>query len=43
MNEDAVMRAAEHIVGTHDFTSFAASDPERSARMARGESEDDEL
>ena len=34
MNEEAVMRASEHIVGTHDFTSFAASDPERSARMA---------
>ena len=36
MNEEAVMRASEHIVGTHDFTSFAASDPERSARMAAG-------
>ncbi len=34
MNEEAAMRASEHIVGTHDFTSFAASDPERSARMA---------
>ncbi len=34
MNEEAVMRTSEHIVGTHDFTSFAASDPERSARMA---------
>jgi tRNA pseudouridine38-40 synthase len=37
MNEEAVMRASEHIVGTHDFTSFAASDPERSARMAQME------
>jgi tRNA pseudouridine38-40 synthase len=34
MNEEAVMRASEHIVGTHDFTSFAASDLERNARMA---------
>ncbi|HZP24035.1 MAG TPA: tRNA pseudouridine(38-40) synthase TruA [Terriglobales bacterium] len=34
MNEEALMRASEHIVGTHDFTSFAASDPDRSARMA---------
>ena len=34
MNEEAMMRAAEHIVGKHDFTSFAASDPDRSARIA---------
>ena len=34
MNEEALMRASEHIVGTHDFTSFAASDPDRSARLA---------
>ncbi len=34
MDEGAVMRSAEGIVGTHDFTSFAASDPERSARLA---------
>ena len=34
MNEEAVIRASEHVVGKHDFTSFAASDPERSARMA---------
>jgi tRNA pseudouridine38-40 synthase len=36
MNEEAVIRASEHVVGKHDFTSFAASDPERSARMAEG-------
>jgi tRNA pseudouridine38-40 synthase len=34
MNEEAVMRATEAIVGRHDFTSFAASDPDRSARIA---------
>jgi len=34
MNEEAVIRATEQIVGTHDYTSFAASDPERSARIA---------
>jgi tRNA pseudouridine38-40 synthase len=34
MNEEAVMRATEQLVGEHDFTSFAASDPERSARVA---------
>ncbi len=41
MNEEALMRASEHIVGTHDFTSFAASDPDRSARIAEN-SETDE-
>jgi tRNA pseudouridine38-40 synthase len=34
MDEEAMIRASEYIVGTFDFTSFAASDPERSARMA---------
>jgi tRNA pseudouridine38-40 synthase len=34
MNEEAVMRSSEHAVGIHDFTSFAASDPERSSRVA---------
>ena len=33
MDEDAMIRASEHIVGRLDFTSFAASDPERSARL----------
>ncbi len=33
MNEEAMMRASEHVVGNHDFTSFAASDPDRAARM----------
>jgi len=41
MNEEAAMRGSEHIVGTHDFTSFAASDPERSARMAESGQADD--
>ena len=40
MNEEAMMRASECIVGTHDFTSFAASDPDRSARMAEAEEQD---
>ncbi len=35
MNEESMMRAAENIVGKHDFTSFAASDPDRSARIAQ--------
>jgi tRNA pseudouridine38-40 synthase len=35
MNEAAMIRASESIVGTFDFTSFAASDPERSARLAQ--------
>ena len=37
MDEDAMIRASEYIVGTFDFTSFAASDPERSARMAKSQ------
>jgi tRNA pseudouridine38-40 synthase len=35
MDEDAMIRASEYIVGEFDFTSFAASDPERAARMAQ--------
>jgi tRNA pseudouridine38-40 synthase len=34
MDEDAMIAASEHLVGTFDFTSFAASDPERGARLA---------
>lgn len=30
----AMQRAAEAILGQHDFTSFAASDPDRAARVA---------
>jgi len=29
LNEDAMRRAAKEVVGEHDFTSFAAVDPER--------------
>ena len=39
MNEEAVIRASEQVVGKHDFTSFAASDPERSARVAESREE----
>lgn len=38
MNEEAMIRASQYIVGTFDFTSFAASDPERSARIAQSQS-----
>jgi tRNA pseudouridine38-40 synthase len=34
MDEEAMIRASEYIVGTFDFTSFAASDPERAARIS---------
>src|SRR5664279_3494176 len=37
MDEDAMIRASEYIVGTFDYTSFAASDPERGARMAEAQ------
>ena len=33
MYEDAMILASEHIVGRFDFTSFAASDPERGSRL----------
>jgi tRNA pseudouridine38-40 synthase len=35
MNEEAAMRASEYIVGTHDFTSFAASQHSRSRERDR--------
>jgi tRNA pseudouridine38-40 synthase len=38
MDEDAMIAASEHIVGTFDFTSFAASDPEKGARLAAARS-----
>jgi tRNA pseudouridine38-40 synthase len=37
MNEEALMRASESVVGKHDFTSFAASDPDRTARMVEAQ------
>jgi tRNA pseudouridine38-40 synthase len=33
----ALQRAASHILGTHDFTSFAANDPDQSTRNATRE------
>ena len=40
MDEEAVIRAAEQVVGTHDFTSFAASDPDTSARLEEAADDD---
>jgi tRNA pseudouridine38-40 synthase len=37
LDEPAMMRAAGLVVGEHDFTSFAAVDPERKAREGEGE------
>lgn len=37
MNEEALIHSSEHVVGTHDFTSFTASDPERTARIAESQ------
>ncbi|MHB1936978.1 MAG: tRNA pseudouridine synthase A [Acidobacteriaceae bacterium] len=34
LDVEAMQRASELILGEHDFTSFAASDPDRSARFA---------
>jgi tRNA pseudouridine38-40 synthase len=39
MNEEALIRSSDHVVGTHDFTSFAASDPERTVRIAESRQE----
>lgn len=33
LDEDAMVRAASAVTGEHDFTSFAAVDPERTARI----------
>lgn len=37
LDEEAMIAAAELVVGEHDFTSFAAVDPERVERMAAEE------
>ena len=34
LNEEAMHAAAELVIGEHDFTSFAAADPDRQARLA---------
>jgi tRNA pseudouridine38-40 synthase len=34
LNEEAMIAAADAVIGEHDFTSFAAVDPERVERMA---------
>ena len=36
LDMEAMQQAAEAILGEHDFTSFAASDPDRTARLKRG-------
>src|SRR5215472_18830886 len=41
LDEEAMMRAAAVVAGKHDFTSFAAVDPEREERMAAGSQGDD--
>jgi tRNA pseudouridine38-40 synthase len=41
LDEEAMMRAAVVVVGEHDFTSFAAVDPERVERMIPVEQSDE--
>jgi tRNA pseudouridine38-40 synthase len=36
LNEDAMQQAAALVTGEHDFTSFAAVDPDRAERMSTG-------
>ena len=42
LNEDAIVDAASSVLGQHDFTSFAAVDPDRLRRIAEAEDDDDE-
>lgn len=42
LDEGAMMRAASSVLGIHDFTSFAASDPDRLRRIAEADDGDDE-
>ena len=42
LNEDAIKDAASSVLGQHDFTSFAAVDPDRLRRIAEAEDDDDE-
>ena len=42
LDEDAMMQAAPAVAGEHDFTSFAAVDPERVDRIAASEKFDHE-
>jgi tRNA pseudouridine38-40 synthase len=42
LDETAMSAAAPMVVGEHDFTSFAASDPDRLRRIAHAEDGDDE-
>lgn len=37
---EPMQQAAGHLIGTHDFTSLAATDPDRTQRMADGTSAD---
>ena len=40
LDEGAMTVAAEQVLGEHDFTSFAASDPDRTARLSQGIDDD---
>jgi tRNA pseudouridine38-40 synthase len=40
MNEEALIRSSQSVVGKHDFTSFAASDPDRTTRIADNQQEE---
>jgi tRNA pseudouridine38-40 synthase len=42
MDEEAIIRSSQQVVGTHDFTSFAASDPDRAARIVESQQEADQ-
>lgn len=41
LNEARMKQAAERAVGEHDFTSFAASDPDRATRLREADDDDE--
>ena len=43
LNIDILQQAATHILGTHDFTSFAANDPDQATREEQREDDDTNL
>lgn len=42
LNEEAMISAATQVQGEHDFTSFAASDPDRTRRLAEIQADDED-
>lgn len=41
LNQELMARAAEFVCGEHDFTSFAATDPDRATRLREADDDDE--